>query len=129
MISLDTNVLVRYFAQDDEVQLRKVRKMLDRKDATFFICDLVFVETDWVLQSRYEWSCVEVAECFDRLTMIHNLSFENESRLRVAIDALRDGADLADELIVGASHAHGAKSLATFDKGVIRRHKGFAVAP
>lgn len=129
MISLDTNILVRYFAKDDEAQLRKVHALLGREDTAFFVFDLVLVETHWVLRSIYEWTCAEVADAFSRLTSIHNLEFENEARLRVAINALQKGADLADELIVRASRERGAQSFATFDKAIIRRHKGFAVTP
>ncbi len=50
MTSLDTSVLVRYLAQDDETQFQKVLQMLNRKRATFFVCDLVLTETEWVLR-------------------------------------------------------------------------------
>jgi len=129
VISLDTNILVRFFAKDDEAQLRKVHALLGRKDTVFFACDLVLVETQWVLRSIYEWTCEEVADAFSRLTSIHNLEFENEARLRVAINALQEGADFADELIVKKSRERGAESFATFDKGIIRRHKGYALTP
>lgn len=129
MTALDTNVLVRYLTQDDEVQFQKVLQLLNRKRATFFVCDLVLVETDWVLRSLYDWSGAEVADAFARLTSIHNLTFENEALLKSSLKGLRDGADLADELIIRASRDHGAKNLATFDKQIIRRHKPFAGEP
>ena len=127
MTALDTNVLVRFLAQDDDAQFQKVLQMLNRKRAMFFVCDLVLAETDWVLRSLYDWTSEEVADAFARLTTIHNLAFENESRLRSSLKALREGADLADELIVRACRDHGAKAFATFDKEIIRRHKSFAV--
>ncbi len=129
MISLDTNVLVRYFAEDDETQLKKIHRLLERENATFFVCDIVLVETDWVLRSLYDWSRAEVAEAFTRLTTIHNLEFENESRFRIALGMVEEGADFADEMILGASRERGSDSFATFDKGIIRRHKGIAISP
>lgn len=129
MISLDTNVLVRYFAEDDETQLKKIYKLLERKDATFFVCDIVLVETDWVLRSLYDWSRAEVADAFVRLTTVHNLKFEDEARLRIALGMVEEGADFADEMIVGASRERGSDYFATFDKAIIRRHKGFAISP
>lgn len=129
MTALDTNVLVRYLVQDDAAQFQKVLQMLNRKRAVFFVCDLVLAETDWVLRSLYDWSSQEVADAFARLTTIHNLTFENEARLRSSLKALRDGADLADELIVRACRDHGANAFATFDKAIVRRHKPFAGAP
>lgn len=129
MTALDTNVLVRYLTQDDEAQFQKVLQMLNRKKATFFACDLVVVETAWVLGEVYGWTPEEVADAFARLATIPNLIFENENRLRASLKAFRGGADLADELIVRTSRDLGAKDLATFDKGVIRRHKTFARLP
>lgn len=129
MTALDTNVLVRYLAQDDEVQFRKVLQMLNRKREDFFVCDLVLAETDWVLRSLYDWTRQEVADAFARLTTIHNLTFENEYRLRASLKGLREGADLADELILRACRDHGSTAFATFDKGIVKRHKPFAITP
>jgi predicted nucleic-acid-binding protein len=129
MTALDTNILVRYLAQDDAAQFQKVLQMLNRKRAMFFVCDLVLAETDWVLRSLYDWTGGEVADAFARLTTIHNLTFEKESRLRSSLKALREGADLADELIVRTCRDHGARGFATFDKDIVRRHKPFALSP
>lgn len=129
MTALDTNVLVRYLTQDDEAQFQKVLQLLNRKRATFFVCDLVLAETDWVLRSLYGWTSGEVADAFAKLTTIHNLAFENEARLRSSLKALREGADLADELIVRSCRHYGAKAFVTFDKEIVRRHKPFAAQP
>ena len=129
MTAIDTNVLVRYLTRDDEPQFQRVLRMLNRKRSVFYVCDLVLAETDWVLRSLYDWTAEEVAEAFALLTTIHNLVFEDESRLRSSLKVLRQGADLADELIVRACRDHGAKSFATFDKDIVRRHKPFAGLP
>lgn len=129
MTALDTNVLVRYLTQNDEAQFQKVLKMLNRKRASFFVCDLVLAETDWVLRSLYDWTCEDVADAFSRLTTIHNLVFENEARLRSSLKALREGADLADELIVRTCRERGARAFSTFDKQIIRRHQPYAGSP
>ena len=129
MIALDTNVLVRYLTQDDKTQFQKVLRLLSMEQATFFICDLVLAETDWVLRSLYDWTNAEVADAYSRLTTIHNLTFENETRLKSSLTALREGADLADELILRSCLDNGSQTFATFDKGIIRRHKPFATAP
>ncbi|MFZ2278896.1 MAG: type II toxin-antitoxin system VapC family toxin [Prosthecobacter sp.] len=129
MTGLDTNVLVRYLAQDDEAQLRAVLTLLLKKGATFFVPDLVLIETDWVLSTIYQWSAQEIAEAFGRLLTVHNLIFEDESRIRGALRAIRQGADLSDELIVDRCREMGCKTVATFDKGITKRHPGFAVTP
>jgi len=129
MTGLDTNVLVRYLVQDDETQLRAVLALLLKKKATFFVPDLVLVEADWVLTSLYHWTGEEVADAFARLLTIQNLSFEDEGRIRSALRAIRQGADLSDELIVDRCRDMGCKSVATFDKDMAKRHRGFAEIP
>lgn len=129
MNALDTNRLVRYLVQDDDGHFQKILQLLNRKHGRFFVCDLVLAETDWVLRSLYDWTGSEVADAFALLTTVQNLSFENESRLSASLKGLREGADLADELIVRASRDHEATDLVTFDKALVRRHKPFAGSP
>lgn len=130
MTALDTSVLVRYLAQDDESQFRAVLRLLNRKGTAFFVADLVLAETDWVLRDLYGWTSADVAENFARLTTIHNLVFEDEARLRAAsLYAIRTGADLADERLVRGARARGCRQFATFDKGILRRHKPYAMRP
>lgn len=129
MTALDTNILVRYLAQDDEDQFRAVLRLLSTSTAHYFVCDLVLAETDWVLRSLYGWTPGEVADSFARLTTIHNLHFEDEARLRASLKALREGADLADELIVRHGRTRGCSHFVTFDKAITKRHKPFARLP
>lgn len=129
MIGLDTNVLVRYLTRDDESQFRATMKLLMRKSASFFVADLVLVETDWVLSSLYDWSRDEIADAFARLLQVHNLQFEDEDRIRHSLAAVRRGADLSDELLIAVSRNQGCPEFATFDKAVAKRHAKFAIVP
>jgi predicted nucleic-acid-binding protein len=126
---LDTNVLVRYLAQDDEPQLRQVMALLLKKGARFFVADLVLVETLWVLRSLYDWTDDEVADAYLQLLTIHNLEFEDESRLRSALRAVKRGADLPDELILERCRSSGCLKIASFDKRMAKRYPGFVVVP
>lgn len=129
MTGLDTNVLVRYLAQDDEEQLRAVLRLLLKKGALFFVADLVLVEVCWVLRGLYEWTDDEVADAFERLLTIQNLAFENESRIRKALRGMRAGADFPDELIVDRCQDAGCRRMATFDKELAERHPRFVIMP
>lgn len=129
MIGLDTNVLIRYLTRDDESQYRATMKLLMRKSASFFVADLVLVETDWVLSSLYDWTCDEIANAFTRLLQIHNLQFEDEDRIRLSLAAVRRGADLSDELLIAMSRHQGCREFATFDAAVAKRHTKFAFVP
>ena len=129
MIGLDTNILVRYLTRDDKAQYRATMKLLSRKGATFFVPDLVLIETDWVLSTFYDWSRDEIADAFARLLQVHNLQFEDEDQIRRSLGAIRRGADLSDELLVSKCREHDCQELATFDAAVIKRHPKFAILP
>ena len=129
MIGLDTNILVRYLTQDDARQFRAVMNLLSREGESFFLPDLVLVETDWVLTGLYKWTSVEVASAISRLLQVENLVFENETHLRSALRAVSEGADLSDELILSRCRVAGCVEFSTFDKAVLKKHSGFAKAP
>lgn len=90
--------------------------------------DLALVEVDWVLSTLYHWTPDEVAESLAGLT-VQNLIFEDEGRIRSALRALQQGADLSKEIIVDRCRAMGCKTLASFDKGMLKRYRGFVVSP
>ncbi len=129
MTGLDTNILVRYLARDDEDQLRLVLDLLLKKNATFFVSDLVVVETSWVMLDLYDWTAQEVADAWLLLLTTHNLEFEDEPRLRRALRAVKSGADLPDELILDRCRQAGCRRIASFDKSMARRHASFVVVP
>ncbi|MEI8038231.1 MAG: type II toxin-antitoxin system VapC family toxin [Verrucomicrobiota bacterium] len=129
MIGLDTNILVRYLTGDDHRQFLAVMDLLGKDEASFFVPDLVLVETDWVLSSLYAWTPAEVASAFFRLLRVANLCFEDEPRLRRALRAVNEGADLSDELILGHCRSAGCSAFSTFDKAVVKNHSDFARVP
>jgi predicted nucleic-acid-binding protein len=129
MTGLDTNNLVRYLEQDDEEQLRVVLSLLNKKGSVFFVPDLVLVELDSVLTNVYEWTRSEIAEALGRLLTVHNLLFEDEGRLKWALRFMRAGAELADALIIARCRESGCQNVATFDRGMVKHHSGYAFMP
>lgn len=69
MIGLDTNVLVRFLVQDDQLQFERARRLIKREAGrgdSVFISLLVLLETERVLRSRYEFSKSEIIDTFFR---------------------------------------------------------------
>ena len=68
MIGLDANVLVRYFAQDDDVQSKIATEHIEGeydKEGFCFINHIVLCELAWVLQRSYNLtkkSTIEIIE-------------------------------------------------------------------
>ncbi len=129
MIALDTNILVRYFAQDDPAQCAVVLRFLSKPSGVYYISDLVILETAWVLQKAYDWTPTEVAQALMRLLLVHNLVFRDEFLLKEALRAYENGADLGDELIWREALAAGCKKIASFDRKLQKSQPSFVVQP
>lgn len=129
MTGIDTNILVRFITADDPAQYRAVVRLLSTAGDRYFLSDLVLIETHWVLSSTYGWEKAAIASAFSHLLSLESLDFEDPARVRHAIEVSMDGSDFADELIVRSCRDHGVTRFATFDKGIIRRHKPFAHRP
>ena len=59
MIAIDTNILVRYITQDDEIQSKAAEDLLsgyNEKPQSIFINNIVLCELIWVLERGYKYS-------------------------------------------------------------------------
>lgn len=73
MIGIDTNVLVRYIAQDDATQSRRATSFIEKEcneAAPGFVGLVVLVEVVWVSESRYGATRQEVAGIVLRILSI-----------------------------------------------------------
>src|SRR5215207_9742194 len=94
MIGLDTNVLVRYFAQDDPVQSARAVELIERhlsEDNPGFVSVVAMVETAWVLERSYGLAADELAAIIERLLQAPVLVVENEVEVFTAMTALKEG--------------------------------------
>ena len=88
MIDLDTNVLVRYLAQDDLVQARHATQIIERQlteQSPGFISIVTMVETAWVLNRVYHLSDREVAAAIERILQADTLLVQNEQEVFTAM--------------------------------------------
>ena len=102
MISIDTNVLLRYLLEDDAVQSTKAAKLIGGSDVVL-VTDIVLVETIWTLRgTKYQLSKPELIDVIKALFQEPNIRFEDGQATWVALDQYRksNGADFADALIV-----------------------------
>ena len=119
MLGIDTNVLVRFLVRDDDVQFEKVRKLIKREIAAgrrVFINQLVLMETEWVLRSRYVVPKTQIIEAISGLLNATDVQFEDESAIEEALFIWKDStADFADCLIGAKNRRMGCRATATFD--------------
>jgi predicted nucleic-acid-binding protein len=128
MVGLDTNIIVRYLAQDDPVQSPKAVQIVERRlteDSPGFVSLVTMVETVWVLDRLYGLSGQEIAAAIERMLQSDSLSIQNEQEVFTAMMALRAGqASFADALVGALGVWAGCSVTLTFDKKAARL-KGF----
>ncbi|MEO5733411.1 MAG: type II toxin-antitoxin system VapC family toxin [Rubrivivax sp.] len=121
MKALDTNVLARFFV-DDEADPEAARQrpaavaaLADRS----FVSVTVLLELEWVLRGFYELTRQQVSRVLRALTGIEHITLEDRSEVLVALDAMDRGLDFADALHLARSAR--ANAFLTFDRRLARR--------
>nr|CAA6823684.1 MAG: Unknown protein [uncultured Thiotrichaceae bacterium] len=120
MISIDTNVIVRFLTQDDPVQFRKSRALFESHD--IFITDTVILETEWVLRFAYNFDAESVANGLRMLFGLPNVQLSNPPLIAQVVEWHLDGMDFADALHLANSQQ--CDELYTFDKKLIKKAEG-----
>lgn len=118
MLGLDTNVIVRYLAQDDPVQSPKATKVIDGLDSNNkgFISLITIVEMVWVMQGPYKATKPEIINILNMLLQVSALEVENAAAVLQAVRVFTSSnADFADCLIERLGHNAGCKETKTFD--------------
>ncbi len=120
MIGLDTNVLVRWIAQDDEMQCSKIKQLFGEYKAraeTFYINEVVLCETLWVLQSVFSYQKEDLILLLNSLLNNADLVIENESLVSAALSLYeKHRAGFADCLISVKNAAAECQTTLSFDK-------------
>ena len=130
MIGLDTNILVRYLAQDDAVQSPIASDLLERRlsaEEPGFISVVAMAETVWVLRRSYKIRGPALAACVARLLQADVLVVQHHPAVHAAMVAYRDrNVDFGDALIGLLGLEAGCTRTLTFDQDALRQ-PGFAL--
>lgn len=119
MIGLDTNVLVRYLAQDDEDQAAIATQLIDgfTPDSPGFVATVALVETVWVLAKAYGMSRMDIAAVVEGLLRARDLVVEDAEMHYLALGAFQaQPIDYADAVIAQAGRRAGCLQTVTFDQ-------------
>lgn len=131
MLGVDTNILVRFLVRDEEAQFERARKPIKREVAaggSVFVSQLVLLETEWVLRSRYSLPKNEIIAAISGLLDAADVQFEDEPAVEEALFVWKDAAaDFADCLIGARNRRLGCRATATFDAKASRL-PGFVAA-
>ncbi|MBI3524396.1 MAG: type II toxin-antitoxin system VapC family toxin [Betaproteobacteria bacterium] len=131
MLGIDTNVLVRFLVRDDEPQFEKARRLIRREVVAgrrVFVSQLVLLETEWVLRSRYGLQKAEIIKTISGLLDAADVQFETEPAIEEAIFVWKEAAIGFADCLIGAQNKRlGCSATATFDVKATRL-PGFIVA-
>ena len=119
MIALDTNVLVRFLAQDDDAQFEVAAGLIEgcTSDALGYVCREVMIELVWVLERAYKYSREDIAEALLSIVTASQLSVENAQDIASVVNLYRDeGYDFADLMIRQSAQRSENRILKTFDQ-------------
>ena len=119
MISVDTNILVRFFTEDDPTQLKQVHKLFKAQDKKrgIFISLVVLLELHWVLDSCYQWSRDKFCDCMEDVLRCPQFALENPQVVKIAVSRYRKKEDFSDALIGQIAAVRNLKTY-TFDRAL-----------
>ena len=124
MIGLDTNIIVRYLAQDDPIQSKKATEIIERRlteENPGFVSIVAMVETVWVLDRAYGLAAREIAAAVERMLQVDVLVVQHEQEVFTAMIALKEGhGSFADAVIAALGAREGCSYTLTFDQKALR---------
>ena len=132
MVGLDTNVLARYYIEDQAdaqaQQQRLAARRLIESGRSLMVCKTVILELEWVMRGYYGFAQAEVASILRHLLELPHVTIEDRSTVEQALSKFEVGIDFADAL----HHAsyRSCVSIASFDeRKFARRAKKLGLAP
>lgn len=127
-MGLDTNVLLRYLAQDDPRQSRRATEIVERRlteQEPGFVSLVTILEVAWVLKSLFKRSRHEIANDIEMLLAADTLEVQNEQEVYLAIVSLRNGIGTFEDALIGSLGIwRGCSATLTFDKDAAKRLHG-----
>lgn len=126
MITIDTNVLVRYLVpENDPAQGRAARRLIDNEcsaDQPALVLHMVLAELVWVLERSLKMQKDSIVTALVSLLNNAHLEFDTADELLGAIAYFRNtNIGFADCLIAARAATLGALPVSTFDKGASRQ--------
>jgi predicted nucleic-acid-binding protein len=114
MRAVDTNVLVRLVAHDDDRQLRSAERFIEQGA---WVPLLALAEAVWVLESVYRRTPVRIAAAVEVLLEHERLTIQDAEVVRAALDAFRSrpAVGFSDCVMLESARKAGHLPLGTFD--------------
>lgn len=132
MIGLDTNILARYYIEDEDdkeaTHQRLAAQRLIESGKPLMVAKTVMLELEWVMRGYYHFEAAEIVTVFKHLLTLPQITLEDRDAVEQAIASFEQGLDFADAL----HHAsyRDCEAIASFDdRKFVRRAKRLGLVP
>lgn len=132
MIGLDTNILARYYIEDEDdkeaTHQRLAAQRLIESGKPLMVAKTVMLELEWVMRGYYRFEAAEIVTVFSHLLTLPQVMLEDRNAVEQAITSFEQGLDFADAL----HHAsyRDCEAMASFDdRKFTRRAKRLGLVP
>jgi predicted nucleic-acid-binding protein len=123
VIGLDTNVVVRYLAQDEARQAAAATRLIEGSlsaEARGFVSIVTLAEIVWVMRANYGVGRLAIADIVEGLLTAPQLTIERSDVIWRALRVYRDSkADFSDGLIVELGRDAGCLKTVTLDRQAV----------
>jgi predicted nucleic-acid-binding protein len=117
VIAVDTNVLARFYVEEEgdaqSARQRRIALRIMQSRPSLFVPRTVILELEWVMRGLYGFGPGSIANAFEHLLGLANVTVEDRDMIQAAVGNMRDGLDFADALHLAASHR--CSGMLTFD--------------
>ncbi len=124
MIGLDTNILLRYFLQDDQAQSLTANNLLEHLltvEDPGFVSTVTMAELVWVLSRTCGRTSEQVVSILELMLQAENLVLQNEQEVFTACMMVKAGRGSFPDAFIGELNASaGCSTTLTFDKRASR---------
>ncbi|MDP2832220.1 MAG: type II toxin-antitoxin system VapC family toxin [Pseudomonadota bacterium] len=132
MIGLDTNVLARYYIQDEAdteaLAQHEAARSLVESGKPLMVCKTVLLELEWVMRGYYGFTADEIAGAFSHLLALEHVRIEDRASVTQALSHMAGGLDFVDALHLAAYRE--CVEMASFDdRKFARRAQRLNLAP
>lgn len=118
MRAIDTNVVVRLVALDDDRQVAIAEALILER---FIVLPSVVLETVWVLATSYMMGREDIVDGLVAVFRNPNAVLISPQAIGSALAAFRTGGEFPDHLHVALASDAGAENFATFDRRLSNR--------
>lgn len=86
----DTNILIRLFVKDEDIQIEQLVRLVEQGDTVFYILSLILIETYWVLRSVYKFEKDAILQVFDDFIESDGVELEEDGLMQRVLARFRE---------------------------------------